>query len=161
MTMVWDYSLDNYLNNGGATVLYEFDPTYVDQCHPNYPDCVSGQNSCPNCDNSSNPILKVSGKLVTYSHNTDILMDVEERPDVNKDAFQVTITPNPVKGRMTINTDYTQGRASVRIINAQGKMVRAFSMDGSSTIDVSDLPAGIYLVHVVGGQVVTRKVVIQ
>ena len=161
MAMVWDYSLDNYLNNGGATLLYEFDPTYVDQCHPNYPDCVSGQNSCPNCDNSSNPILKVSGKLVTYSHNTDILMDVEERPNVEADPFKVTITPNPAKGRLTINTDYTQGRASVRIINSHGVMVRAFSMDGSSTIDVSDLPAGIYLVHVIGGQVVTKKVVIE
>lgn len=161
MTMVWDYSLNDYLAAGGAEVLYEFDPTYVDQCHPNYPDCVSGQNSCPNCDNSSNPILKVSGKLVTYSHYTDILTDVPEQPNVDMEPFQVTIAPNPARGQMKIATDYEKGKASVVIINPQGVKVRGFSMKGSATIDISDLPSGIYYVHVIGGKVVTRKVVIQ
>ena len=161
MSMVWDYSLDDYLADGHADVLYEFDPTYVDQCHPNYPDCVSGQNSCPDCDNSSNPILRVSGKLVTYSHNTDILTDVSELFDVDDDAFQVNIAPNPVRSNMTISTDYEKGRATVRIINAQGVQVRQFSMKGSTTVDVSDLPSGMYFVHVIGGKVVTKKVMIQ
>ena len=153
MTMVWDYSLDNCLANGSADVLYEFDPSYVDQCHPNYPSCVSGQNSCPDCNNTSNPLLKVSGKVVTYSHSTD-------RPYIYEEPFHVTITPNPANDRMTITTDYDHGRASVRIVNAQGVKVKGFSMSGSATIDVSDLPAGVYLVHVIGGQVVTKKVII-
>ena len=161
MSMVWDYSLDDYLADGSVNLLYEFDPTYVDQCHPNYPDCVSGQNSCPNCDNTSNPILKVSGKLVTYSHNTDILTEVPELPNVDAEPFQVTITPNPARGQMTITTDYEKGKASVVIINPQGVKVRGFSMKGSTTVDVSDLPSGLYFVHVIGGKVVTRKVVIQ
>ena len=159
MSMVWDYSLDNCLASGHADVLYEFDPTYVDQCHPNYPDCVSGQNSCPHCENSNNPILRVSGKLVTYSHNTEIMTDVPVIPDVNKDPFQVSLTPNPVRDRLTINTDYDKGRASVKIINAQGVIVRAFSMKDTATIDMSDLPAGVYFVHVIGGKVITKKVI--
>ena len=161
MTLVWDYSLDDYLVDGNVKVLYEFDPTYVDQCHPNYPGCVSGQNSCPNCDNSSNPILKVSGKIVTYSHNTDILTEVPELPDVDADPFTVTITPNPAKDNLTITPDYEKGRASVVIINAQGAKVRGFSIKGSATIDVSDLPSGMYFFHIIGGKVVTRKVMIQ
>ena len=161
MAMVWDFSLDDYLADGSARLLYEFDPTYVDECHPNYPGCVSGQNSCPNCDNSSNPFLRVSAKVVTYSHNTDILTDVPELFDVDADNFQVNITPNPARGQMTITTDYEKGKASVRIINAQGVQVRQFSMKGSATIDVSDLPSGIYFVHVIGGKVVTKKVMIQ
>jgi hypothetical protein len=161
MSMVWDYSLDNYLTAGNVDVLYEFDPTYVDQCHPNYPDCVSGQNSCPDCNNSSNPILRVSGKLVTYSHNTAIITDVPELTDPNDDSFNVTLTPNPVKDRLTISTDYNKGRAGVHIINAQGMIVRNFNMIGSATIDVSDLPAGIYVVQVLGGKMVTKKVIVQ
>ena len=161
MTTVWNYSLDNYLADGHADLVYQFDPTYVDQCHPNYPDCVSGQNSCPNCDNSSNPILRVSGKLVTYSHNTDILTEVPEQPDVDAEPFNLTITPNPAKDNLTITTDYDQGKASVIIINPQGVKVRGFSMRGSAVVNVSDLPSGIYFVHVIGGKVVTRKVVIQ
>ena len=161
MTMVWDYSLDNCLAKGHADLLYEFDPTYVDECHPNYPDCVSGQNSCPNCDNSSNPILRVSGKLVTYSHNTEIITDVPELIDADDDSFQVTLSPNPVKDRLTITTDYTKGRTGVHIINAQGVIVRNFNMVGSTTVDMSDLPAGIYVVQVLGGKMVTKKVIVQ
>ena len=159
--MVWNFSLDEYLAQGSADLLYEFDPTYIDECHPNFPDCVNGQNGCINCQDSNNPILMVSGKLVTYSHYTDILLDTPEYPDVDKDPFEVTISPNPVKGQMTITTDYDKGSVGVRIINAQGAKVRGFSVNGSATVDVSDLPSGIYLVHVIGGTVVTKKVVIQ
>ena len=162
LALVWNYSLDNYIADGAAKLLYEFDPNYIDQCHPNYPDCVNGQNGCPYCENSENPILRVSGKLVTYSHHTDILVtDVQERPDVDAEPFQVNITPNPARGQMTISTDYDKGSASVRIINSQGQQVRQFSVKGASTIDVSDLPSGMYFVHVIGGKVVTKKVMIQ
>jgi len=161
LVLVWDYSLDDFLASGSADVLYEFDPTYVDQCHPNYPDCVDGQNSCPNCQDSNNPILRVSGKLVTYSHNTDILTEVGEQPNVDEDPFQVTLTPNPVRDQLTITTDYEKGAAGVRIVNAQGVTVKVFSVKGSTTVDVSNLPAGMYFVHIIGGKVVTKKIVIQ
>ena len=159
--LVWRYSLDDYLANGGAELTYEFDPGYIDQCHPNYPDCVNGQNNCPNCQDSQNPYIKVSGKLVTYSHHTEILLDTPEYFDVDKDPFNVTITPNPVKNQMTITTDYELGRMGVHILNAHGVEVRSFSMDSKTTIDVSDLPAGVYFVNIVGGKVVTKKVVIE
>jgi hypothetical protein len=159
MSMVWDYSLDNYLANGHANLLYEFDPTYVDQCHPNYPDCVSGQNSCPDCQNTSNPLLRVSGKLVTYSHNYDLILDVPVIPDVDKDPFTVTLTPNPVRDRLTIKTDYKKGRVGVHIVDANGVIVRNFNMIDSATIDMSDLPAGVYVVQVLGGKLVTKKIV--
>ena len=159
--MVWNFSLDDYLQSGIPELLYEFAPDYVDQCHPNYPDCVDGQNSCPNCQDSNNPILIVSGKLVTYSHYTDILLGTQEHFDVEKDPFELTIAPNPVKNVMTLSTDYEKGSVRVRILNAQGVTVRNFSMKGSATIDVSDLPAGMYFVQVLGGKMVTRKVVVQ
>ena len=88
-------------------------------------------------------------------------MDVPEQPDVDADPFNVTITPNPVKGQMTITTDYEYGRTSVHILNAQGVEVRGFSMNGTATIDVSELPSGIYFVNVIGGKVVTKKVIVE
>ena len=162
MGMVWNYSLDNYLNSGISELLYEFDPTYVDECHPNYPDCVTGQNGCINCLDSHNPILMVSGKVVTYSHQTDVLLtDVTERPDVDEAPFALSITPNPVKNTMTLTTDYEKGSVRVHILNTQGVQVRNFSMKGSATLDVSDLPSGLYFVYVIGGEMISRKVVIQ
>ncbi len=161
IAMVWNYSLDDYLADGSAELLYEFDPTYIDECHPNFPDCVNGQNNCPNCQDSNNPILRVSGKLVTYSHNTDILLDTPELPNVDEEPFKVAITPNPVKNNMTITTDYELGRMSVHILNAYGVEVRGFSMDKETTIDVSSLPSGLYFVNIIGGKVVTKKVIIE
>ena len=99
--------------------------------------------------------------MVTYSHYTDILTDVPELPNVDEEPFQVTITPNPAKDQLTITTDYDKGKASVVIINPQGVKVRGFSVKDSATINVSDLPSGVYFVHVIGGKVVTRKIVIQ
>ena len=62
---------------------------------------------------------------------------------------------------MTITTDYEKGKVSVVMINSQGVKVKGFSVKGTDTIDVSDLPSGLYFVHVIGGKVVTRKVMIQ
>ena len=46
-------------------------------------------------------------------------------------------------------------------LSADATDVLIFSYVGSATIDVSDLPSGMYFVHIVGGKVVTRKVVIE
>ena len=71
---------------------------------------------------------------MTYSNNSNILLDVPAYPDVDEDPFTVSITPNPVKG---------------------------FNMKESVTIDMSDLPAGSYFVNLIGGKVVTKKTVVE
>ncbi len=157
--VVWDFDLSEYIAAGTANLFYQFDPTYLDYCHPNHPDCVNGV-TCVNCAAADNPILRVSGAVVSYSNNEDVLLKVQTYPDVQKDLFSVSISPNPVKDAMTIATDYDLGKICVHILNAQGVEVRNFVMQKSATIDVSDLPSGIYLVSLIGGEVVTRKVVI-
>jgi hypothetical protein len=62
---------------------------------------------------------------------------------------------------MTITTDYDKGRASVVSINPQGAKVRCFSVEGQRTIDVSRLPAGVYTLQMLGGSLVTRKLVVE
>ena len=56
MGLVWNYDMTAYLPQGGAHLFYQFDPNYIDQCHPNYPDCHDGQNACILCSNPDNPI---------------------------------------------------------------------------------------------------------
>ena len=46
------------------------------------------------------------------------------------------------------------------LLNMQGQMVMFFTVEGQRTIDVSHLPAGIYTLQLLGGSVVTRKLVI-
>ena len=146
-----------YLPQGGAHLFYQFDPDYIDQCHPNYPDCQDGQNACILCSNPDNPILRVSGMVVSRSNNTGVLVGVKAYPDIEKDPFTLELLPNPAKDRLTIRTDYELGKMSVHIQNAYGVEVRGFVMDKQATIDVCDLPAGVYFVSVIGGKVVTKK----
>ena len=160
MGLVWDFSLDEYIPNNQFHVFYQFDPTYIDQCHPNYPDCVNGQNNCPNCQAADNPILRVSGKVVSYSNLSGVIMDVPTLIS-HENPFQVDVLPNPAKNSVKIATDYEKGSVCVHILNMQGQEVRNFVMEGSATLDVSDMPAGIYFVHVIGGQVITKKLVIE
>ena len=159
MALVWDYDLTEYLPQGAVRLFYQFDPDYVDQCHPNYPGCQDGVNGCILCSNPDNPILRVSGMMVSQSNDTHVLVDVQEYPDVEQDPFTLELLPNPVKDQLTIKTDYELGKMSVHILNAYGMEVRGFVMDREATIDMSDLPAGVYFVNVIGGKVVTRKMV--
>lgn len=161
IALVWDFDMTEYLPQGGTQLFYQFDPTYIDQCHPNYPGCQDGQNSCPHCSDPDNPILRVSGMLVSQSNNSGTLVGVHEYVDVEKEPFTVNITPNPVQRQMTIHTDYEKGKLCVHILNAYGVEVRGFVMDSQATIDVSDLSPGVYFVTVIGGKVVTKKIVIQ
>ena len=159
MALVWNYDLTSYLPQGGVHLFYQFDPSYIDQCHPNYPDCHNGQNGCIQCSNPDNPILRVSGMMVSRSNNEGTLVEIHEYPDTEEDPFTVDISPNPVKHQMTIKTDYKKGKLCVHIHNAYGVEVRGFVMDNQATIDVSDLAPGLYFVNVIGGKVVTQKIV--
>ena len=156
--MVCDYDLTEYLAAGQAELFYQFDPTYLDYCHPNHPDCVDGI-TCTECAAPDNPVLRVAGKVITYSNDEAVLTSVHpERPTT---AFAAEIYPNPAKGQVTLRTDYEKGAVSVMVINMQGQIVATFTMEGQRTIDVSRWPAGVYTVQMLGGSLVTKKLVVE
>ena len=156
--MVWDFDLTEYLTAGRAELFYQFDPTYLDYCHPNHPDCVDGV-TCTECAAPDNPVLRVAGKVVSFSNDEDLLVSVHEAHAVP--AFTAEVYPNPAKGQFTISTDYDKGAVSVMMLNMYGQMVMFFTVEGQRTIDVSRLPAGIYTLQMLGGSVVTQKVVVE
>ena len=156
--MVWDFDLTEYLSAGQAELFYQFDPTYLDLCHPNHPDCVDGV-TCTECAAPDNPVLRVAGKVVTFSNDEDLLVGVHE--GVAQPAFKADVYPNPAKGQLTISTDYDKGAVSVMMLNMYGQMVMFFTVEGQRIIDVSRLPAGIYTLQMLGGSVVTKKVIVE
>ncbi|MBR1514049.1 MAG: T9SS type A sorting domain-containing protein [Bacteroidales bacterium] len=156
--MVWDFDLTEYLATGQAELFYQFDPTYVDQCHPNYPDCVDGV-TCIECAAPDNPVLRVAGKVVTFSNDENLLVSVHEAHA--EPAFAVEVYPNPARGQFTLRTDYDKGAVSVMMLNMQGQLVKFFTVKGQRTIDVSQLPKGVYTLQMLGGSVVTRKLVVE
>ena len=158
IAMVWDYDLSDYLDEGHAELFYQFDPDYLDLCHPNHPDCVNGV-TCADCDAPDNPILKVSGKVITFSNDEDVFMGVHQT--LVDPTFKAEVYPNPAKGQVTISTNYEKGTISVMMLNAWGQMVMYFTVDGERTIDVSQLSAGVYTLQMLGGSVVTKKLIIR
>ena len=156
--MVWDFDLTEYLAAGQAELFYQFDPTYVDQCHPNYPDCVDGV-TCIECAAPDNPVLRVAGKVVTFSDDENLLVSVHEAHA--EPAFAAEIYPNPAMGQFTLRTNYDKGAVSVMMLNMQGQLVKFFTVEGQRTIDVSQLPKGVYTLQMLGGSVVTRKLVVE
>ena len=156
--MVWDFDLSEYLSAGQAELFYQFDPTYLDLCHPNHPDCVDGV-TCTECAAPDNPVLRVSGKVVSYSNDEDLLVSIHEAHA--EPAFTAEIYPNPAKGQFTLRTDYDKGAVSVMVLNMYGQMVMFFTVEGQRTIDVSRLPAGVYTLQMLGGSLVTRKLVVE
>ena len=159
IALVWDYDLTEYLALGQAELFYQFDPDYIDECHPNYPDCIDGQNACLHCNDPDNPLLRVAGKVISYSNDEDILTSIH--PETPEAAFMAEIYPNPAKGQVTINTDYDKGAVSVMVLNMQGQIMAIFTVEGQCTIDVSRWPAGVYTLQMLGGCLVTRKLVVE
>lgn len=156
--MVWDYDLSSYLNAGHAELFYQFDPSYLDLCHPNHPDCVDGV-TCVQCAAPDNPVLKVSGKVITYSDDKEVFTSVH--PVVTEPPFAIQVFPNPTNDQFTISTDYDKGAVSVMMLNMMGEMVMYFTVEGERVINVSNLPAGVYTLQMLGGSVVSKKVVIK
>jgi hypothetical protein len=156
--MVWDFDLTEYLTAGRAELFYQFDPTYLDYCHPNHPDCVDGV-TCTECAAPDNPVLRVAGKVVTFSNDENMLVSVHEAHV--EPAFKAEVFPNPAKEQFTLRTDYDKGAVSVMMLNMYGQMVMFFTVEGQRTIDVSHLPAGVYTLQMLGGSVVTEKIVVE
>ena len=156
--LVWDFDLTEYLPDGHAELFYQFDPSYIDQCHPNYPDCHDGV-TCTECAAPDNPILRVAGKVVSFSNDDNLFLGLHH--ESLKPAFNTEIYPNPASKQVTIRTDYDKGAMSVLMLNMQGQEVMHFSVEGERTIDVSHLPAGVYIVKMLGGTMLTEKLIIR
>lgn len=158
IAQVWDFDLTKHIDKGNIGIFYQFDPTYLDECHPNHPDCVDGS-TCIKCDAPDNPVLRVSGKMISCSNQIKILTYIPTL--VDKETFNVDIYPNPAQSTLNFSSDYENGKLSVLIINAQGQEVRRFTFAGSRSIDVSDLSSGMYFVKILGGTMQTKKIVIK
>ena len=130
----------------------------MDLCHPNHPDCVNGV-TCTECAAPDNPILRVAGKVITFSNDEEVFVGIHSV--LAESPFTVKIYPNPTNEQFTIKTDYDKGAVSVMMLNMMGQMVMYFTVEGERTIDVSHLPAGVYTLQMLGGSVVTKKVIIK
>lgn len=146
------YDMTSYI---GSTfnIDYRFHPAYQDFCHPNNPDCVSGQ-TCPDCNDGSNPIYYVDTHLINQSNNPMIYGNILGVNSIdNTQVYNISVYPNPANGIFQIKTQYPDSNTRLTINTVDGKIVKSYYFKSSSELnnysfDVTSLSAGIYYLNI-------------
>ena len=161
----FDYNMTPFIADEDVELDYVFDENYVDYCHPNHPDCVSGV-TCDNCDDGFNPHLIVACNLVVFSESPidgGTIVSIDE--NYYNFGSYISLYPNPTGGLMELSFhgEASFGKANVSMLNMTGRLLDQFEWDGSTkTLDFSDYSKGIYMLNIeIDGKSEVRKIVIQ
>lgn len=166
----YHYNLSGHIPDGQVKLAYVFDENYVDECHPNNPDCVSGQ-TCKDCNDTYNPMYYISSYLVYWY---DRMYEGEFLPEKDTTALErrrsdravnLHVWPNPTAGDFSVRCDRTLGSGLVQIVDAQGKVYvqeRFASSDDlrQRTFSLAGVPAGSYVVRLLASDWYTGATVI-
>jgi len=154
---VYEYDLTSYVSLSDVEIIYEFYPGYVDYCHPNHPDCVTGV-TCSECNSGFNPFYKISGNLFSYSNALYIPVG-----EVETNYYGLDVFPNPSVGQVHLTTtrNNLSFQANVTLINHIGQIVDQFYWTGEDKlIDLSAFSNGIYFIQVNdGNQIQTERII--
>lgn len=146
------YDLTSY---AGTTIdlEYRFHPSYRDFCHPNNPNCVTGQ-TCADCNDGSNPIYYVDTHIINQSNNPMIYGNTLGIKNIdNTQVYNLTIYPNPTSGVFQIKTGFPESTTSMTINTVEGKSVKSYYFKSAAELndysfDVSNLSEGIYFINI-------------
>jgi hypothetical protein len=142
----FDYNLTPYISASEIELGYIFYEGYVDLCHPNHPDCVTGT-TCDDCNDGFNPMLDVACNLVVFSDAP--LITSTDKLDAPGSFF--TVKPNPSAGIIEISNSANSGsrNGSVKLMTLTGILTDQFEFDGNSArIDLSVYPKGVYILMI-------------
>ncbi|MCU0370310.1 MAG: T9SS type A sorting domain-containing protein [Bacteroidales bacterium] len=154
----FDYDVTPYISGPGIELGYVFYEDYVDLCHPNHPDCVTGV-TCDDCNDGFNPMLDVACNLVVFSQ--DPLITGTNKLDAPDASF--CVKPNPTSGLIEVTgTASPAGKLSyIRLMTLTGLFIEQYEWDGASAhIDLSKYPDGIYFLTIRSGDKTEMKKVI-
>lgn len=79
---------------------------------------------------------------------------------VVENEYNVNIFPNPAKNTLTF-TSSTEGLKDVKIINSLGQIVKEFSFETTTTVDIQDLNNGVFFVKILGENTITKKIIVR
>lgn len=129
---------------------YEFQLNYVDLCHPNNPECVTGV-TCSNCNDGYNPHYRIAAYNV-YRGNSP-LGTLATQEITNDQPNKLTVYPNPSNGLFRVDLAEEMEKATLQIYSVNGEALKRFTFANRSalnafTFSVNDLPAGIYFIKI-------------
>jgi hypothetical protein len=104
----------------------------------------------PNIPERDGPLRCYEDSDKTFSFNNDwpLACDftITGIGDVNSSDNLISISPNPVISQLLFETKLTS-EMNIELISSLGNIVRRFSFKNSASIDVGDLPSGLYFIQ--------------
>jgi hypothetical protein len=131
---------------------YRFHPTYQDFCHPNNPNCISGQ-TCADCNDGYNPIYFVDTHIINKSDNPIVYGDVLGVNSIDNSAiYDIVVYPNPSNGIFQIQAQYPESISRLSINTIEGRRVKTYYFNSMSELnnfsfDLSNLANGMYFIN--------------
>jgi hypothetical protein len=143
----FDFDMNGFVAGRDIELMYKFYEGYIDQCHPNNPNCVTGV-TCTNCADGFNPALDVACNLVTFSDSPIIIVGSQ---DHIPSSTVLNVFPNPTTGSFDVSlvTNAPARDAVISIYDNTGRPVKQMNWDGQKlNINLSDNSRGLYLLKV-------------
>lgn len=111
---------------------------------------------------TENLVLKANSAAKTQAQSQEV---VENNKNTLQSTFETSIYPNPTDNVLNVRFDESEGQEfQIQLYNLQGQLMveRTSANDNVVTLDVANLPAGIYLVKIADDyQTKTQKVIIK
>ena len=67
-------------------------------------------------------------------------------PENAVDKQNLVVSPNPVKNLLSISYAASNQKESIQVFNLMGGLVKEFEMSQTTTINIADLPKGLYVI---------------
>ncbi|MDD2526885.1 MAG: LamG-like jellyroll fold domain-containing protein [Lentimicrobium sp.] len=144
----FDFNLNEYVAAGDITLGYKFFDGYMDYCHPNHPNCVTGV-TCSDCNDGFNPVLDVACNLVSFSNSPFIIVNSEKKPFNNN---VLSVFPNPSEGRFEVVVTFPEfiRDGELLVYDNTGRPVYRSAWNGETTsINLSNQAKGLYFLKAV------------
>ncbi len=135
-----------FVAEGDIEMDYVFYENYVDLCHPNHPDCVTGV-TCSDCNDGFNPMLDVACNLVVFAENPILVGTGKNYPI---DSY-FNLRPNPTNGKVEITVvgSSEMQSSTIQLFNTTGTLLDHFEWNGKSAqLDLSAYPKGIHILMI-------------
>lgn len=143
------YDMTSEIGNAPFDLSYIFSQSYQDFCHPNNPNCVSGQ-TCTDCNAGYNPFYRIGAYMISHSSTPLItgINGVEE-----EESFELDIFPNPNNGIFKIDLTKDMEDIVVTVNDITGATVKSFYFNtrsdlNNSQFNLSELSKGAYFINV-------------
>jgi hypothetical protein len=163
MGMVFSYDLTPYLAQDIVQLGYIFQESYVDYCHPNNPNCISGT-TCQDCNASYNPYYRVGAYVVKFS---DAPFTLSIKDKIAQSEMTANLYPNPTSNHFNITLNGSWKRPVVSVLNIAGEVVKTYFFTdekalNNTNFNVEDFTSGVYFIKVQSeGQFTTMKMIKQ